>query len=550
MDVVEALPKSDVPQPLTAALFPTASPAAAGTVPVVDPGRFSRELTSFLEVVVPSAAGAVDGTLPIDLASAPQLSGPRVETGLPQSQLDLATTPSPEIPAGASLAAELTFFLNGFVTPVATEDVAPGNNLATDLVSAVPADEIETVESPSSLLAALAAAFNVTPTNGTSPQNPVTKEAAETNRNVTADRSASVSAIQAPPVELARFLSRPPLAPVAPITVESQPSPESAPVEVESDVAGETVARRDSLPPVVVPLNVVPPPAVIVPLETPTPPASTQPVEASVNVPVAIAPPVSRPLPRPVSPATPESSETVSEVDSTAAVTNTTGEATLTTDPESLAASNGSSKSANTRTIPTPTTTDAVEANPVSNAGNTGRQDVGAWNPNTERTSGAVAETQTATISPRDPQQFADRLGRHVLQAHDQGQQLSVRITPPDLGTILIEVRSSAQGLNVRFETASTAAQQLLVDQLPQLREALVQLGRPADRVDVIRTESGFGAGAGTDTGRSSQQTFAERREPALPRPPEPPTPRNLDREIPATATATPGRMQELNIRV
>lgn len=120
---------------------------------------------------------------------------------------------------------------------------------------------------------------------------------------------------------------------------------------------------------------------------------------------------------------------------------------------------------------------------------------------------GSSAEAPpVAQVAPHDPQVFVDRVSQLVLQAHDSGQQLSLQITPPDLGTVRIEVHSHGGILTARLEADSTAARQLLTEHLPQLREALQQQGATVERIDVYQSDhSGPGEGL-TDSGWQSSQ--------------------------------------------
>ncbi len=167
---------------------------------------------------------------------------------------------------------------------------------------------------------------------------------------------------------------------------------------------------------------------------------------------------------------------------------------------------------------------------------------------------GAVAGApQEATVSPWDRRQFADRLSDLVLQSHDAGQQMSVRVTPPDLGAIVINVQSGQDGLNIRLEASSSDTQQLLTDNLSHLQESLSQLGRPAERIDIVHGDGNYGSqfGFGSDQAGRFAQDSQRQAEPAwrpesVREPAETVTP-----EGPRSVTSgLPARMQELNIKV
>lgn len=554
MDVVDALPRSDVPTAASATKFAVAPATAEGTVPAGDPGRFSRELASFVEfvapeVLVPSAVAVIEapaGPLPTPITSTPQIPPPKIaDAGLPLTG-ELETVPSPEDSATESLQPPLTFFLDGFIAENQTGSIPPGPQIPTD----VPADGFsegqERDDALPSLYAALATAFTA-PISDT-PSQPDNGKASTASTAAAAKTDLPAAPVSSPPAELIRFLSGPAPAPVKAAIEEPKPKTSEKPVEAEPEHPEESAAAIAPPSVVAVPTPVVPIAATATPTAAVSPPEQPKLPERTVAVSATPKPSVSELTPRPTVSETVDAAETAFSGESKNAVATTGLEGVTNVRDEAGALREGSSRidaSANSA----PTSVEGVDASRSAGETNSSRQGLDALSPVGERLTARATETQLPAISARDPQQFAERLGQYVLRSQEQGQQLSVRITPPDLGTIVIEVRSSVQGLNVRFETSSPAAQQLLVDQMPQLREALVQLGRPADRVDVIRTDAGFGAGVGTNTGGSSQQTFSERREPVVPRPPEAP-PRSVDREVSTSGTASPGRMQELNIRV
>ncbi len=128
--------------------------------------------------------------------------------------------------------------------------------------------------------------------------------------------------------------------------------------------------------------------------------------------------------------------------------------------------------------------------------------------PITASASRSIASPQDAL--PIDAEQFVDRVAGAVRSAPQNGQQLRVRLYPPHLGAMQIEVTSNNGTLSVRMEVQSVAAQSALSDNMSALREALVQQGNSLDRIDVQLVETNAEEGRADLTDEQQQQQQAE----------------------------------------
>jgi flagellar hook-length control protein FliK len=128
------------------------------------------------------------------------------------------------------------------------------------------------------------------------------------------------------------------------------------------------------------------------------------------------------------------------------------------------------------------------------------------------------------TVLPtHNAERLVERLTEMVSTAHDAGRELSVRLAPPELGPLLIEVRSDSGVVTARLETQTDAARQTLLEHLPQLQEALAQRGTPIDRVDIVRTEprdAATGSFADPQWSTAQQQSQPDQRDTPRRRPP------------------------------
>ena len=77
------------------------------------------------------------------------------------------------------------------------------------------------------------------------------------------------------------------------------------------------------------------------------------------------------------------------------------------------------------------------------------------------------------------------RLAGYLRSAAEMDQTLKIRLTPPELGTLQIEVKQRDGQTVARLEVETELVKSLLLEQMPQLREALQQQGLKLDQVEV-----------------------------------------------------------------
>jgi len=106
-----------------------------------------------------------------------------------------------------------------------------------------------------------------------------------------------------------------------------------------------------------------------------------------------------------------------------------------------------------------------------------------------------LSPAASPVVSTQDRQRFIEHLTDVLTRSHDTGQQLTLRLSPPELGPLRVDVSLQQGVLTARLETYTEAARQVLLEHLPQLHEALSQRGASLDRIDVIRVKEGDSAG-------------------------------------------------------
>lgn len=100
----------------------------------------------------------------------------------------------------------------------------------------------------------------------------------------------------------------------------------------------------------------------------------------------------------------------------------------------------------------------------------------------TERTE-STARTQAArgeapkdgSISVADRVRLVQRVVTALEAAQGRGGELRMRLEPPELGSIRVELTSDGGSISARIEAESSQVQRLLLESLPQLRERLAE---------------------------------------------------------------------------
>lgn len=124
----------------------------------------------------------------------------------------------------------------------------------------------------------------------------------------------------------------------------------------------------------------------------------------------------------------------------------------------------------------------------------------------------AAADGVTADGGPPvDRARFVQRVEGALRHAHDRDGRLHVRLSPPELGSIRIEIALHHGVMTAKLEAETTAARNLIMEHLPVLRERLAQQDVRIEKFDVdVRRDSGDGgSGSGGDPGareRPAQQ--------------------------------------------
>lgn len=97
----------------------------------------------------------------------------------------------------------------------------------------------------------------------------------------------------------------------------------------------------------------------------------------------------------------------------------------------------------------------------------------------------AETVSRTGSAAPNAPEgdqadavdrvRFVQRVARAFQAAGDRGGTVRLRLSPPELGSLRVEITVSRGVMNARLEAETQTARQLLLDNLPMLRERLAE---------------------------------------------------------------------------
>jgi flagellar hook-length control protein FliK len=101
--------------------------------------------------------------------------------------------------------------------------------------------------------------------------------------------------------------------------------------------------------------------------------------------------------------------------------------------------------------------------------------------------SGVARTTSSLDVTRPD---FPDRLASAMQSAGHDGRAMRIRLHPPELGALQIEVSLRDGVMSARLDVQSVAVQHAILDSLSLLREALAHQGTQIDRIDVQIAQS------------------------------------------------------------
>lgn len=113
-----------------------------------------------------------------------------------------------------------------------------------------------------------------------------------------------------------------------------------------------------------------------------------------------------------------------------------------------------------------------------------------------------------------DQVRLLQRVARALESARDRGGEVRIRLNPPELGLLKVELQVQDGRLHARLEAETPAAQVVLLENVGSLRERLAEQGLRLERFDVDlshRDSSGAGGQSGQPRDEAPRELFRPR---------------------------------------
>jgi flagellar hook-length control protein FliK len=91
----------------------------------------------------------------------------------------------------------------------------------------------------------------------------------------------------------------------------------------------------------------------------------------------------------------------------------------------------------------------------------------------------------SAPVTPAEQTRFVQRVAKAFQTAQARGGELQLRLSPPALGSLKLEIKLQDGVMSARIEAENQDAKNMLIDNLPVLKERLAEQGVQVERFDV-----------------------------------------------------------------
>jgi flagellar hook-length control protein FliK len=115
----------------------------------------------------------------------------------------------------------------------------------------------------------------------------------------------------------------------------------------------------------------------------------------------------------------------------------------------------------------------------------------------TAQSSGAASSQNASGSDVANSARFVQRVANAIQSLGDGSDSLRLRLSPPELGSLRLQITMRNGTMNAHIEAETPAAKNMLLDNLPALRDRLAQQNIRVDRFDVDLMDRSGGGAAG-----------------------------------------------------
>jgi flagellar hook-length control protein FliK len=124
---------------------------------------------------------------------------------------------------------------------------------------------------------------------------------------------------------------------------------------------------------------------------------------------------------------------------------------------------------------------------------------------------GSAVDADLELVPTIDRARFVQRVSRAFQTAHAREGQIQLRLSPPELGSLRISITVHEGVVSAKVEVETAAARNVLLDNLPALRERLAEQEIRIEKFDVdVRRDGGQETDNSGPNDRQARQTRAD----------------------------------------
>lgn len=114
-------------------------------------------------------------------------------------------------------------------------------------------------------------------------------------------------------------------------------------------------------------------------------------------------------------------------------------------------------------------------------------------------------------LSEIDRVRFVQRVAKAFHSLDEEGGEIRLRLSPPELGSLRLELSLKEGAMTAHLETETAAARNVLLDNLPQLRDRLAEQNIKVERFDVDVRDQNQPSGGENQSNQSGFSDHADR---------------------------------------